>query len=144
MAETCFVSSVGFVLVGMTKNYNRIFALSNYSLLTGKWPGMDDRSHREIHRRSKYYPYLRRERACRDEVGAAKSREEVIERVFVGQVDRRQAQGQALVVGTQQIVGSEAQIEQMSRRYNFSKCSRRIRPCDRLTLSCWPLFSVTM
>ena len=100
----------------MTENYYKILALSNYFLLVGEWRRMDDRTRREIHHRSKNQSYLRRERAGRDEVGAAESREEVIERVFVGQVDRRQAQGQALVVGTQQIFGSEAQIEQMSRR----------------------------
>jgi len=81
-------------------------------------------------------------------VSAAESREEVIERVFVGQVDRSQAQGKALVVGTRQIFGSdlagrdrEDQVLVVRRLkayagYNFSKCSRRIRPCDRLTFSC--------
>jgi len=53
MAETCSLSLVEFVLVGMTENYYKILALSNYSLLIGKWRRMDDRSRREIHHRSK-------------------------------------------------------------------------------------------
>src|SRR5262245_3842234 len=65
---------------------------------------------------SEHQSQLRRERARSDEVCAAESREEIIESVFVGQVYRRQTKGYAVVVGAQEVIGSDAQIEKVSRR----------------------------
>src|SRR5579862_9254957 len=65
---------------------------------------------------SEVKPNLRRQRSRSDVMGAAERRQEVVERIFIRDVDRRELQAYLVFVAMKNIVVTHSEVKQISRR----------------------------
>ena len=79
-------------------------------------PGLYEGSEMAVcSQQSKCKTDLSLETARRNEMRAAEGGQEIVKRLFVRQVDRRQPQRHPLVLGAKQVIRADAQVKQVAR-----------------------------